>query len=92
MRRRSTSVQGRTGVNVSASRVSPISDWHPVPWEQDDGPASRAAIGLVTLCNDVTIEPELRNFLPRDGVAVCGSRVPMSNAGGIEALRALEDR
>ena len=92
MRWRSTSVQGRTGVNVSASRVSPISDWHLMPCEHDDGPASRAAIGLVILCNDVTIEPELRNYLPRDGVAVYASRVPMSNAGGVEALRALEDR
>jgi len=59
--------------------------------EHDDGPVFRAAIGLVTLCNDVTIEPELRNFLPPDGVAVYASRIAMSDAGGVEALRALED-
>lgn len=58
-------------MNVSASRASPISDRHPMPCEHDDGPAFRAAIGLVTLCNDVTIDkPELRNFLPRDGSVV----------------------
>ena len=51
-------------MNVSASRVSPGGEWHPAPRAPDGGPASRAAIGLVTLCNDVIIESESRSFLP----------------------------
>ena len=78
-------------MNAIAPTLSPSDDWLLMPCEHDDGPASRAAIGLVTLCNDVTIEPELRNFLSLDGVAVYATRVPISNSGSVEALRALEE-
>ena len=78
-------------MSASAATVhSPRTGWRLMPCEPDDGPASRAAIGLVTLCNDVTIEAELRNFLPLDGVAVYATRVPHSTSGSVEALRALE--
>ena len=77
-------------MSATALDISTNGDWRLMPCKHDDGPASRAAIGLLTLNNDVTIEPELRNFLPIDGVAVYATRIPMSNAGGVEALRALE--
>ena len=67
-------------MSATALDISTNGDWRLMPCEHDDGPASRAAIGLVTLCNDVTIEPELRSFLPLDGVAVYASRVPNTTA------------
>ena len=78
-------------MSAPASSVSPNGGWHLMPCEHDEGPASRAAIGLVTLSGDVTIEPELRHFLPLDGVAVYATRIPASGAGTVEALRSLED-
>ena len=45
-------------MNVTVSRVIPGSEWHLMPRERDDGPASRTAIGLVTLFKDVAIELE----------------------------------
>jgi maleate isomerase len=54
--------------------------------ELDRGPAARAAIGLVTLATDMTIEPELQTFLPRDGVAVYSSRIPMANVATRQTL------
>ena len=78
-------------MDMSTTNDAPAGAWRQMPCTLDEGPAARAAIGLVTLCNDVTIEPELRRFLPRDGVAVYATRVPMSNAGDVDALRALED-
>ena len=81
---------GGRDMSATALDISTNGDWRLMPCKHDDGPASRAAIGLLTLNNDVTIEPELRNFLPIDGVAVYATRIPMSNAGGVEALRALE--
>ncbi len=77
-------------MSASALAASANGDWRLMPCEHDEGPASRAAIGLVTLSNDVTIEPELRNFLPLEGVAVYATRIPTSSAGTVEALRALE--
>ena len=77
-------------MSASALAASANGDWRLMPCEHDEGPASQAAIGLVTLSNDVTIEPELRNFLPLEGVAVYATRIPTSSAGTVEALRALE--
>ena len=60
--------------------------WRTMPCELDDGPAPKAAIGLIALANDITIEPELYTFLPRDGVAVYSNRIPMSADGNINTL------
>ena len=65
--------------------------WQHMPCELDTGPAPRAAIGLITLANDMTIEPELQAFLPRDGVALYSNRIPMSNIGTVETLLAMKD-
>ncbi len=52
--------------------------WETMPCTPDDGPARTAAIGLITLSNDVVIEPELRTFLASvDGASVYASRVPL---------------
>ncbi len=77
-------------MSASAAELESKGAWRLMPCEHDGGPAARAAIGLVTLCNDVTIEPELRNFLPLEGVAVYASRVPNTTAGTVESLRLLE--
>ena len=77
-------------MSASAAELASNGAWRLMPCEHDGGPAARAAIGLVTLCNDVTIEPELRNFLPIEGVSVYASRVPNTTAGTVESLRLLE--
>ncbi len=52
--------------------------WETMPCTPDDGPAHTAAIGLITLANDVVIEQELRTFLaPVEGAAVFASRIPL---------------
>ncbi len=45
------------------------SDWRTLRCQLDDGPAPRAAIGLIALASDSVIEPELRRFLPTLGSA-----------------------
>jgi maleate isomerase len=60
-----------------AGAAGPATGWRSLPAELDEGPAPSAAIGLVTLANDTVIEPELRAFLPREGVAVYANRIPM---------------
>jgi len=77
-------------MSASASTVLADNSWRLMPCELDSGPSARAAIGLLTLSNDVTIEPELRNFLPLEGVSVYATRIPMETAGTLGGLRALE--
>ena len=77
-------------MSAPASTMPAERGWRLMPCELDGGPAARAAIGLVTLCNDVTIEPELRSFLLLDGVSVYATRIPMETAGTVEGLRALD--
>ena len=78
-----------TAVDV-ASLQEPGSGWSTMPCELDDGPAARAAIGLIVLANDQVIEPELNTFLPKDGVALYSSRIPLGIEGTLQALRAME--
>ena len=70
-------------MNVTVSRVIPGSEWHLMPRERDDGPASRTAIGLVTLFKDVAIELESRSFQARDGMALMHrfGRLPLRKVG-----------
>ncbi len=63
-----------------ASRA--ISRTH-MPFELDEGIAHRAAIGLIVLATDHTIEHEFRRLLRLDGVAVYESRI--ANAAEINA-------
>jgi maleate isomerase len=64
--------------------------WTLMPCALDDGPAGNLAIGLITLASDTVIEPELYTFLPRDGIGVYSSRIPMSPVLTVEALHDME--
>ena len=65
--------------------------WETMPCAPDDGPARTAAIGLITLSNDVVIERELRSFLaPIEGSAVFASRIPLMLELTPQALRDME--
>jgi maleate isomerase len=62
------------------------------PFATDDGIAARAAIGLVVLASDQTIEHEFRLMTDIPGVGVHGSRVYNDNDITPETLRAMEGR
>ncbi len=65
--------------------------WETMPCTPDEGPARTAAIGLITLANDVVIERELRTFLaPVEGAAVFASRIPLMLKLTPEGLRDME--
>ena len=71
--------------------VETLHSWETMPCTPDDGPARAAAIGLITLSNDVVIEGELRIFLaPVEGAAVFASRIPLMLELTPQALRDLE--
>lgn len=59
-------------------------------FETDDGVAPRAAIGLVVLATDQTIEHEFRRLVDLPGVALFESRIYNSNQVTPETLRAIE--
>jgi len=65
--------------------------WETMVCTPDNGPAATAAIGLITLSNDVVIEPELRSFLSGvEGAAVFASRIPLMLKLTPQALRDME--
>ena len=59
--------------------------WRHMACAHDDGPAARAAIGLIVMANDQSSEPELRAFLPADGVALYASRIAIAVEASVEA-------
>jgi maleate isomerase len=64
-----------------------------LPYEVDGGIASRAAIGLIVLATDYTIEHEWRQlFAGVDGVALYQSRIHNEDKVTPESLRAMEPR
>jgi len=78
---------------MSASISAPVADtkaWPHVACELDDGPAYRAAIGLITLANDLTIEYELHRFLTLEGVCLLATRIPRTSHGTVTSLRDME--
>lgn len=78
-------------MSTRAAELSPPSEaWPEVPCELDRGPASRAAIGLIALANDLTIESELKAFLPLDGVCVLATRIAGPAQGTVTSLRDME--
>ncbi|HWK43777.1 MAG TPA: Asp/Glu racemase [Stellaceae bacterium] len=62
----------------------------PLPFTLDDGIAHRAAIGLIVLATDHTIEHEWRQMLRLDGVAFYESRIMNSATITPETLREME--
>jgi maleate isomerase len=65
--------------------------WNLVDCEMDEGPASRAAIGLIALASDTVSEPEISFFLPSDRVALYASRVSMSGIATVESLMEMKN-
>ena len=71
--------------------VETLHSWETMPCTPDEGPARTAAIGLITLSNDVVIEPELRSFLAGvEGAAVFASRIPLMLKLTPQGLRDME--
>lgn len=67
-------------------------DLEHLPFQLDGGLAGRAAIGLVVLATDQTIEHEFRTLLKVPGVAYYESRILNDNAITKENLLAMEAR
>lgn len=61
-----------------------------VPFETDAGAGSRAALGLIVLATDETMEPELRRIMPEDGVALHHARIPSAPTVSAETLARME--
>lgn len=63
-----------------------------LPCDLDDGVAARAAIGLLVLATDQTMEYEFRRLLPLDGVGLYAARLHNDAEITPDTLRALKDR
>ena len=63
-----------------------------MPYAPDGGIARRAAIGVIVLASDQTIEHEWRRLMDLDGVAVYASRILNDNTITPETLAAMEAR
>ena len=63
-----------------------------MPFEMDGGIAERAAIGVIVLGSDHTIEHEFRTFLDIEGVAFYESRIRNSSTITPETLADMEQR
>lgn len=72
-------------------RDAPLLNLTRIPFALDRGVAERAAIGLIVLATDHTLEYEWRRiFAPLDGVAVYQSRIPSPVRIAPETLGAME--
>lgn len=76
------------GGQLSGARDS----WAAMPCMFDEGPAPRAAIGLIALSTDNVIEGEVLSFLPEEGVALYRSRIPAAARNTPEGLAAMAPR
>ncbi|MDP6708472.1 MAG: aspartate/glutamate racemase family protein [Alphaproteobacteria bacterium] len=68
-------------------------DWNYIsnlPFETDAGIAHEAAIGLIVLATDQTMEHEFRQIVRKPGVAFYESRIPNSSQITPETLREME--
>lgn len=61
-----------------------------LPFALDEGVAARAAIGLIVLASDQTIETEFRRLLDLPGVGLFESRILNANSITPETLKAME--
>jgi maleate isomerase len=61
-----------------------------IPYELDDGIAARAAIGVIVLGSDQTVEYEFRRLLDLPGVAFYESRIHNAATVNPETLKAME--
>lgn len=65
-------------------------DLEHLPFDTDTGIGARAALGLLVLETDQTIEHEFRRLLPREGVALYGARLHNDAEITPEKLREME--
>ena len=56
----------------------------------DQGIGSKATLGLIILQTDETIESEFSKILPKDGVALYHSRIPMCNEVNSDTLKQMQ--
>lgn len=62
----------------------------PLPFISDDGPGTRATLGVVVLRTDEALEGDLRAFLPIDGIALHHTRIPFEPNVTTETLARME--
>src|ERR1700677_752527 len=71
---------------------TPMVDLGVLPCELDAGIAHRAAIGLLVLASDQTMEHEFRHLVRQDGVGLYEARLWSDNAITSATLRAMGER
>lgn len=78
---------------IAAPRSAPAAlvERRHIPFEVDAGIAQRAAIGVIVLASDQTLEHEFRRLLGLPGVAFYESRIFNANAITPQTLRAMEE-
>lgn len=62
----------------------------PLPYMSDNGPGTRATLGLVVLQTDETIEGDFRAFVPAEGIALYNTRIPFEPVVTQETLARME--
>ena len=77
---------------MTMSTVAGTSARQPLPFDLDEGVGARAAIGLVVLSSDQTIEDEFRKLLGIEGVALYQSRIRNDSRITPSTLKAMEAR
>lgn len=75
---------------ATSAAERPAAREHYLPYELDGGPAARAAIGLITLATDLTIEREVFNLLDLPGVGVFANRLFYDGRIEEASLKAME--
>ncbi len=78
--------------DAATADTSPMLTLNHLPYEMDGGIAERAAIGVIVLASDHTMEHEFRTLLDMPGVAFYESRIWNSNVITPDTLRAMEDK
>lgn len=61
-----------------------------LPFDLDDGAAAKAALGLIVLATDETMEPELARIMPPEGAALYHARIPSAPIVTPETLAQME--
>ncbi|MEZ5930761.1 MAG: Asp/Glu racemase [Alphaproteobacteria bacterium] len=77
---------------MAISTASGIGLRSPLPFDLDAGVGARAAIGLIVLASDQTIEHEFRQLCALDGVALYQSRIENDSRITPETLMAMRAR
>ncbi len=76
---------------LETADAGPITRYH-LPFDTDGGIADRAAIGVIVLASDYTIEHEFRILMDMPGVAFYHGRIAMDAQVTPETLAAMEQR